>query len=1254
MSLEANLPGRNWVRGALGLKLLQQGLKDPVDRLVERFHQKLLESYVQKTGSPANACSECTLENLLPEHSRSGCIHKFKSKCFCSNPAGRRTCPNNFCSRLYDLIILAHEERNPSWCNTDPNRWYSDHWSLAQCFVASTGYADKNSAAKTDVGGLLSVVINNIDIRSNRHNTDHFVKARECRNNIMHSTNFEVQDAQLITYIDSMITVLKDPALFLYEPEAVVAVDMLEKLKESQVTITTEDIASVIEDAIVHNTRRAEEQLDENKQQMIDRLENLRTQLIQDIKDTAVREQQRMAELVTEHKDDITELAKNKMAELAKKHVDHMNHQEEELERKSKQHEKEMSEKAMKLKLEITATAKNSTADTVTPDPFIKRTSGLSTRMYKQMKKDLKTDLIVFYRRQHSTLPLSPLQEENDAPLIDFYVTPTLTVVKPGKAKGKDKKKYVETYSDIFSNDRGSCLNIYVSSSAGNGKSAFSKRMAVTWCQAQQPIDSNKKYFSEFTKDLGAMKMFPYLFLISLRDIVKGQCNVDSMIISEILEQLAGVYPHTFLIQLLREERSLIILDGLDEWSHPSYCRTASEIPHRKIRRNCTVLTTTRPWKLDVVRLSSCEIDQQIEMLSLKHEQSVALTNKVIKYLNTKNELSKPYADFEEIVKKKTLNKLYHIPLILMQLLCLWYDGEPIGKSLCQIYTNVLEFIFKRAFRKSKELAEITFQNLQSSVTTDIQLPRCFEAASNCRKCKSFLISLGKLAFEQIFSKDRGSSIVFDISIAERRLSDLELKFAFETGILTRSKTQDQKLTSKCSSVSFIHKSYQEFLAALYICEGDLPPSTIFTAVNSVAKLLDICKILVFVSGLNGSKMDEMFFAMQGVISRDGSLQQYRRTCDIYSENRWMAEKIQNMMIDCLEENINCGGIGVRLPLTDAVISDYKVGDGGYVSLLKRLLPNTLSNIQSVNLCYPDTVITELQEMLKSICTLQKLSVDTITGVLPDVVVNMLTQSSQTLKVLHIFGDINDKTFQAAIHLDHVEALSLRCTSLNSHQLETLYEYISRRTGMRELCLEKLEHSQRVQEHSLDLTLHNRLEKLQLMRICTRNIRLPESVTCLEVLICDVEMIERNIKMLSDADHLEEVVLWSDQSKPISLDDLFTQLVYLQKLELQHFTLSDLNVSHYSKHLEKITLRWVTMSSASFQRFVDSLTDLEQTVAIKLRDCEIKPVIPYAMIVDKICKSHKFVIGENKKAKDPYTRISKLELCFKKVSDVAK
>jgi hypothetical protein len=151
---------RNWIRGALALKYLKIGLEGFSDKAVTKQHNDLMKTL-------GNACNTCTMESLLP-HKQDQCPRQRKYQCLCAKSQknkSRQMCPKGgFCGNVYNRIVCNHRFQDPLFTNTDVQKWSSDPWSVATCFINTTGYKGKQSAKEVDCSGLLSMCINNIDI----------------------------------------------------------------------------------------------------------------------------------------------------------------------------------------------------------------------------------------------------------------------------------------------------------------------------------------------------------------------------------------------------------------------------------------------------------------------------------------------------------------------------------------------------------------------------------------------------------------------------------------------------------------------------------------------------------------------------------------------------------------------------------------------------------------------------------------------------------------------------------------------------------------------------------------------------------------------------------------------------------------------------------------------------------------------------------------------------------------------------------
>ncbi|XP_053379637.1 uncharacterized protein LOC128548536 [Mercenaria mercenaria] len=569
--------------------------------------------------------------------------------------------------------------------------------------------------------------------------------------------------------------------------------------------------------------------------------------------------------------------------------------------------------------------------------------------------KDLRRDLIMFYMSEHSTLPLSPLLEENDAALVKFYSPPVMVNIEAGSI-ADDSCKKIDSYKELFFEDSDLCKNLYIISDAGYGKTSFAKRLVMAWCQAHEPKSEYAGFFE--VNDLETVKMFDFVFFISLRGYSEVECKVESMIYDQIENCLPVTYTYQELQETLRNERCLVIMDGLDEWSHPvsGVCTNLSEIPHRKVRDKTTVLTTARSWKLSLAKLRTVDIDKQVEITGLGQSSSYNLIHTVIGHLNKRHNLDKSSEELVKIIKENNLEELATIPLIVMQLICLWYDGVSIGKSRCEIYSSITELLLKKGEMK-----------------TPLYIPDDNESSDTkflfrnvlCKKYQKYLLALGELSFNTLFGDER-YSVVFDRSIVDRYLSKQYLQFSFDTGLLRQWKIAG-KLTRRCYSLCFLHKTYQEFFAALHIASqsyhGVKVCETIDNYCRNLKKILEMSKVFVFLSGINSGLSENIFRRLSQRLTIDGVVTRYR-ACLPYDGNENNLRKslkavanYQNLVLDCMGESAACQEKLLPLYLADIllVFSHDQMNDPLKhlrACHLSKAVNKNVENITSVSIMY--------------------------------------------------------------------------------------------------------------------------------------------------------------------------------------------------------------------------------------------------------------------------------------------------------------
>ncbi|XP_053390276.1 uncharacterized protein LOC128553183, partial [Mercenaria mercenaria] len=298
---------RNWIRGALGLKYLKIGLERFSDTTVNKHHCEM----VARLPTSANICTNCTEELLLPSHAKKNCPNK--SKCLCSkSPKKRKICPSGgFCSTFHDQILYDHRFNDPLLKNTDIQKWSSDPWSIATCYIGTTGYKGKTSAKDVDCAGLLSIFINNTffhrslgDVEINGE-TDLFKQAREARNDILHNANYELSEGQLRDYIDLFINALEIRDLsngrtpLSDQRDVQEAIKNLNELRDKQIEVhVSEDLKKEIRELHEHamseladNVQEAIKQSHIKVQQLKEKLKNTEEnlQLMRDLRSTQMK-----------------------------------------------------------------------------------------------------------------------------------------------------------------------------------------------------------------------------------------------------------------------------------------------------------------------------------------------------------------------------------------------------------------------------------------------------------------------------------------------------------------------------------------------------------------------------------------------------------------------------------------------------------------------------------------------------------------------------------------------------------------------------------------------------------------------------------------------------------------------------------------------------------------------------------------------------------------------------------------------------
>ncbi|XP_045158343.2 uncharacterized protein LOC123524311 isoform X2 [Mercenaria mercenaria] len=887
---------------------------------------------------------------------------------------------------------------------------------------------------------------------------------------------------------------------------------------------------------------------------------------------------------------------------------------------------------------------------------------------YELLKKNLKSDLLTFNRMNNGFIPLSPIFEEYDASLLQFYVPPVMRLVDRQNSKQDSychaEGDTVQSYHDIFHSKLKQCRNIYMTSAAGLGKTTFTRKLALTWCLSHDYISEDAKDISE--DDVKAMKEFELLFLISLRDSSKLECEIDSMIYNLIIPHLSRSFLYTmnFLQEVLHKKTCLVILDGLDEWSHPSKdktdCRKEAEvIPHRKSREHCTIFTTTRPWKLEEVNLKCSQIDKQVELLGLNNTSSEKLVENVLSHLSTRVQLNvrETLERFNNEIRFVDIEELKTIPLILMHLIGLWTDGNSLGRSKVEIYTNITEMLLSRAEQKCEDIGIVLNDDgTQTSGKPLLTAFSIFKERSYCYKYTRLLTALGHVAFVTLFDTSQDQSLVFKPETTQKFMKKQEIYFFYKTGLLTKSLFL-QQLTRRISTISFAHKTFQEFFASLYIgsttdCSPDM--EYIFNRCKTVNSIIEMANVFIFESGIAPERaglISQKLF--QNVEATPLTLTYRSNACFMnYWNHLSTMKKLQNMTVESMQENKNNGYGDIRLHLADYLL-DETCKERNYRTNLINLMKQNAEDVKSIHIngFHDASEISEIMHSfeISKIGCLQRFDV---WGKVDWKDLNSaIEKSANKLKYILIHSGewlnnrwieqyipLSDRTLETIQKIHNLETLSLWTIALTHSQLERLMTYLSKRVLMQQISFGAIkcsDHSENCAGVNLDLCEHSELQNLHLNKIPLSNVDV--NVSSLEE--CYIGEFPTEGVLSSILDSLPKArKLYTFgcyyMTSERDVDRMLNAISILSNL--RHIFLILVNMGDRSlelnsnmKHIETVNLKRVTMSSQAMNKLLTSTELLQQSVRLDIMNCSIMPEDEFAKIKRYVRTSGRFIITED-------------------------
>ncbi|KAH3769868.1 hypothetical protein DPMN_171149 [Dreissena polymorpha] len=527
------------------------------------------------------------------------------------------------------------------------------------------------------------------------------------------------------------------------------------------------------------------------------------------------------------------------------------------------------------------------------------------------------------YNDTSGSVPVSNFDQSLDKRITDIYSTPKIHGIEIKKDGKRVKMEQALTYEHIFYTGDKSMRRIYLQGEPGSGKSTFSAKMVHDW---------SSKTFNDMSK----IKQFKFVFFITLRHS-RGQTDVTQMIKKQLIDttfsedERADVYK--LFIRVLNTEICLVIRDGLDEWVSPDGINLVEPSMAGFQNDTCTVLTTTRPWKLADERIKNSQIDILLEIEGVNNPS--AFSKNIIRCLiDHSMDLEETVNTFKTFVEDRKLESLSSSPMLFTLVICTWLNAIEEekhfkGSSMCALYTTLVESLCKRA-------------NSTTGYFNDLNPPpvQCFSGTSYLQPNIEHLDKLAKAACKLLFSSERESSIVFSDILLSNYLSPDEFTvrktIALTAGILTNRK--DKSRTG--SSNSFVHKTVQEFLAAYHIACN---PCIIDDVISRYLKLnntsyLEISQVLIFLCGMNISAAKKLSALMN-------QYDEIRCGDNGYIDDEWEEESNRCEFQRIIESGIR-EAVANRIECIQLTLSHFNINESNI--RLHEIWPTNTYNVVSL------------------------------------------------------------------------------------------------------------------------------------------------------------------------------------------------------------------------------------------------------------------------------------------------------------------
>ena len=495
---------------------------------------------------------------------------------------------------------------------------------------------------------------------------------------------------------------------------------------------------------------------------------------------------------------------------------------------------------------------------------------------------------------------------------------------------------------------------VLIEGNPGIGKTTFCLKIARDWAKKLVPL---KFHFP----------MFHMLFLLKCCDIHKDTKDIVQAIDEQLLydDMKSKKSFFNYIRNETNQNKILLILDGLDELPEESE-EVLDRLFRRKVFSRCFILATSREEKgIDVRR--RYDFDTLLQIKGFTSEDATDYIRKHFKSVDPQN-LSKGERLIEAVQTNTHLSVLRSNPLNLLLLCVVFEDFEG---ELPSNRTKLYQIIFRCLLRRY-----CSRNGLNVHRNADKALENQF---------KESLLVLGELAWNCL-REDRRSFSEEELDKLEHSRTHVRRFPAIKLGLvfMEASSRPSQEPRHQCH---FLHKTFQEFLAAFYLA-------------NQLSRRqLNLTDHSVFCKESMLGRYREVFFFLAGILGMEGRVFFKEIVTILRQYLHWdYLDEVCEFLLKLLKESGAADDLGKvacsRIPLPNVLKLDRR--QWPFLKLIRyvcegAILEGDAASVQLTKLSLSDVQffskdnVNDLHGILGSSQTLTELVIGNIENMSPDV-----------------------------------------------------------------------------------------------------------------------------------------------------------------------------------------------------------------------------------------------------------------------------